>query len=171
MSNSGNKQILQLRPRFEVKSDLSPHAILSLIKEHNALQTSDYIIDARLGYLTIYPRHEIHHYWSPHLSVIIEESEDNGSLLKGHYGPSPKVWTLFILVYAFLTLLVTSFLVIGFANQSIGGPTGILWLVPILILIIISMYLSSYFGQRKGHAQREKIHYLLEEILATKLTS
>jgi len=35
------------------------------------------------------------HYWSPELHMEIEEHED-GSLVRGLFGPRPAVWTMFM---------------------------------------------------------------------------
>ncbi|MEL6925713.1 MAG: hypothetical protein AAFO94_16835, partial [Bacteroidota bacterium] len=98
------------------------------------------------------------------LSIAIEP-EETGSLLRGLYGPKPAVWTMFVFFYALVGFAVVVVSVIGFANLSIDKSGAILWLVPVLLLIFLSLYLVAYFGQRLGHDQMLTIHHFLEATL------
>ena len=120
----------------------------------------------RYGYVSLFPKEEDRHYWSPHLSVTIEEEIDGkGSLIRGLYGPSPAVWTMFVFVYGIIALAIVIALVIGFANMSIDESGAILWAVPFLIILLASMYLVSFYGQKKGHNQIEDIHHFFESCI------
>jgi hypothetical protein len=66
-----------------------------------------------------------------------------------------------VFLYAIIGLSIVIASVIGFANRSIGESGGILWTIPVLVLIFVSMYSVSYFGQKKGHDQVEGIYRFL----------
>lgn len=156
-----------IRPRFTLVSkhsveDLHDRFKAALIKPNATLDGK-----VRLGYLSLYPKAEDHHYWSPHLSVTIEPDEDDHSLtlLRGLYGPSPAVWTMFVFIYGVIALSIVVVTVIGLANISIDESATILWLVPILLLLFLSFYMASYYGQRKGHQQIEEIDEWFEYVL------
>lgn len=171
MSIISQKTGFQIRPRFEISSNLEVAEIQNIMKK--ALKSKEAPCDGkvRFGYVSLYPAEDDHHYWSPHLSVTIEpanieeNSTEKGSILRGLYGPSPAVWTKFVFVYAIIALSTLIALVIGFANMSIGEPTTILWAVPILILLFASMFLVSSIGQKKGHDQIEDIHHFFERCI------
>ena len=163
MSVISQKTGFQIRPRFEISSDYSLDEIQDIMKK--ALKSGEAPCDGkvRYGYVSMFPREEDHHYWSPHLSVTIEDHPtEDGCLLRGLYGPSPAVWTMFVFVYAIIALAAVIATVIGFANLSIDESGTILWSVPVLILLFASMYLVSSIGQKKGHDQIEDIHHFFE---------
>jgi len=166
MSIISDKTGFQIRPRFEVNSNHSAAEIEKIMKD--VLKSGKAPCDGkvRYGYVSLFPKQEDHHYWSPHLSVTIEDSEDGeGSLIRGLYGPEPAVWTMFVFVYGIIALSIVIATVIGFANMSIDEPTEILWAVPLLFLALASMYLISYTGQKKGHGQISEIHHFFEDCI------
>ena len=148
-----------IRPRFTIVSDHSVGELHQKFK--TALHDPNAPFDGkvRIGYTSIYPKLADHHYWSPHLSITIEPDEDDHSktLLRGLYGPSPAVWTMFIFIYSVIALALVIVTVIGFANLSIDESGAVLWAVPVLVLLFLTSYMTSYFGQQKGHAQIEAI--------------
>jgi len=166
MSIISQKTGFQIRPRFEIASKYEVAELQEIMKK--ALKSEDAPCDGkvRYGYVSLFPKEEDHHYWSPHLSVTIEDHPDEeGSILRGLYGPSPAVWTMFVFVYAIIALSIVIALVIGFANMSIDESGVILWAVPFLVLLLTSMYLVSSIGQKKGHSQIEDIHHYFESLI------
>jgi hypothetical protein len=154
----------RVRPRFEIETHAAVDEVVNKIK--TSLEESDSIVQARIrnGYATLFLPLEEQHFWSPELTINVEKTEsEDGSIISGLYGPRPAVWTAFVFIYSLLgfAILVTS--IIGFANKSIGNSSSILWLVPILILILIGFYLSSYFGQKLAHDQMLTLHDFVEK--------
>ena len=90
---------------------------------------------------------------------------DDDTILRGHYGPSPTVWTLYVFIYAILGLLILIATVIGFANMSIGNSGMILIVVPFLFLAFLSFYFTSHYGQKKASHQIEELETFFNECL------
>ena len=57
----------------------------------------------------------------------------------------------------------------GLHEFTLGRPSGILWLVPVLLAVLLSVFLVSYFGQRLGHDQMERLHNFLEDCLGREI--
>lgn len=157
-----------IRPRFTVLSHESVEEVYHRFKTALSDKEAPFQGKVRLGYVSIYPKLEDHHYWSPHLSVIIEPEDENPevTMLRGLYGPSPAVWTMFVFIYAIMALALVIVTVIGFANMSIDEPGTILWAVPVLLFLLASIYLTSHFGQQKGHGQIEAIDSWFDSIMS-----
>ncbi len=167
MAKSIEKKEFQIRPRFTLSSKASVETICSRYKTILLTKQAPFLGKVRHGYISIVPSIEHQHYWSPHLSVTIEQDEENPeiTLLKGLYGPSPSVWTMFVFFYAIIALATVIIAVIGMANMTIGESSSILWALPFLVIIFLSLYLTSYFGQRKGHDQIKNIDDFFMTIL------
>lgn len=155
MSTSINPSEFHIRPRFALTSHASVDQVCSRYKVILMTKSGGFSGKVRHGYISLFPAEDNRHYWSPHLSVIVEEDEENPNLtvLLGLYGPAPSVWTMFVFVYAIIALATIIISVIGFANMSIGESGSILWALPMLVILLLSIYATSYFGQRKGHDQ------------------
>ena len=158
----------RIRPRIHYQTPLSSADITALFsaKLNEKKSTLDgQVVD---GFATIYPTKSDQHYWSPQLTITIE-GNDTGSLIRGLYGPKPTVWTMFIFFYSgigFATLMIT---LVGLSLLSLGKGVGILWFVPLLLLLFASLYITAYLGQKFGHKQMVHLHHFLEECLGVEL--
>ncbi|WP_428236963.1 hypothetical protein [Gracilimonas sp.] len=158
----------RIRPRIRVQTTMSSEdihrRIRTLLNSDNAAcegQTTK-------GFATIYPPQREQHFWSPQLTITVEENED-GNLVRGLYGPKPSVWTMFVFFYSAIGFATMIILMVGLSLWSLGNPATILWLVPVLLLLFLSLYLVAYFGQKLGHKQMGNIHRFIEECLAQKI--
>ena len=155
----------RVRPRFKVESELSVQELIGKIK--SALDNEQAPCTARVhdGYATLYIPSEEQHYWSPQLTLSVDENEEGGSTLRGLYGPRPTVWTMFVFFYALIGFAILVVGIIGFSAWSLGNSISILYFIPILIILFLSLYLTAYFGQKMGHDQMVVLHTFVEEAL------
>ncbi|MBR9919527.1 MAG: hypothetical protein GYB31_01730 [Bacteroidetes bacterium] len=152
-----------VRPRFQVESDQSVDDIAANIK--SALQREGATCKGRIkhGFATLWIPHEEQHYWSPQLTLTLEKTEEGTSLLRGVYGPRPSVWTMFIFFYSVIGFAMMVISIVGFSNVSLDKSGKILWLLPVLFVIFLSLYLVAYFGQKLGQKQMVVLHLFVEK--------
>lgn len=158
----------RIRPRIRAESTFTPDHIYEVISEN--LEKSNPKIEGTVlpGFATISPSKADQHYWSPQLTMTIERTE-NGSLIRGLYGPKPHVWTMFVFFYSiigFTTLIVS---MIGLSFWSLDKDASILWFVPALILLFFSLYLVAYLGQKFGQKQMIYLHHFMERCLGERI--
>ena len=152
----------RVRPRFQVTSPDLPAVVEDKIREGLSEADAPCLGKVYSGYVSLQLPLEEQHYWSPRLTVTLEELEEGGSLVRGLYGPRPAVWTMFVFFYSLIGFALVIVSIIGFANLSLDKSGAILWLVPILVLAFLSLYLVAYFGQKKGHDEMVVLHTFLE---------
>ncbi|MFZ1749088.1 MAG: hypothetical protein WAU01_02805 [Saprospiraceae bacterium] len=156
----------RIRPKFEMTSKKSIEEIIIAVKEKLTHNTHHLHGQAMQDHITIRVNRDHRHYWSPQLSVLMQrEPDDTETKIIGIYGPMPNVWTLFTVGYLAIGTLATFISIIGFSQRALGQDSGVLWVLPILILVALMMYISSQFGQKLGAAQTYAIHYFFEEAL------
>ena len=164
-ANSTNtEEEFHVRPRFRRNSSLSPSEIQDRIKD--ALAGGQAPCQGRLidGHATLFiPKNE-QHYWSPQLSLSFEKEED-GTLIRGLFGPRPQVWTMFVLFYSTIGFAALIVLVFGLSYWSLGKSTLILWWVPVLAALYLTLYLVAYFGQRLGKDQMILLQKFIDKLL------
>jgi hypothetical protein len=159
----------RVRPRFHVETpysveDISDRINSELKKEGAACRGWVNPHYAKLFIPTV-----DQHYWSPHLSVSFEEEENGKTTLRGIYGPRPAVWTMFVFFYAFIGFAILILAILGTSYMSLGKSGAILWLIPVLCIIFLTLYLVSYFGQKLGHDQMVVLHHFMEECIGQKI--
>ena len=149
------------RPRFEMQTEVTALEVAQAVKDALSDQT---IIAGRVrsDFIHLHHRSDLMEIWSPHMTASLEEDQGH-CLIRGHYGPAPSLWTLFVFGYTALGLAAMIIGIIGFANKSLGEPYWILWLLPLIILGMIGMYLVSRFGQQRSSHQIHEIHEILQQ--------
>jgi hypothetical protein len=165
-----NLTLYRVRPRFSVTASEPLEQVTTRIRQ--ALDQADAPCCGRIHfeYVTLYLPTEEQHYWSPQLSLSLEPTEE-GCLLRGLYGPRPEVWTMFVFFYAIIGLAATIIAIIGFSNMSLGKSGMVLWLLPLLIGLFLTLYLTAYFGKRMGQDQMVTLHRFLEQSTGLSITT
>jgi len=147
----------KVRPRFKIETSYSVAALKKKLQDGLKHNDATCIGIVNPGYVTLYIPHKDQHYWSPQLNLTFEETE-KGSVLRGLYSPRPDVWTMFVFFYALIGLAVLFIGVLGLSYLMLDKPAIILWLVPVLILVFLSLYLVAHFGQKLGEKQMIILH-------------
>lgn len=119
-------------------------------------------VASRHAWITI--RDGERHFWSPNLDVEFYE-DPHGTWLRGRFGPQPAVWTLFVFVYASLSLGATISGVLGLAQLALDErPLGLLLSLGLLLLIGF-VYGAAFIGQGLGSSQIAEIRLFLDRAL------
>lgn len=107
------------------------------------------------------------HYWSPQLTLSLEEDDTNTQnlIVKGLYGPKPSVWAAFFMSYAAIGILILFIGVIGLSQALLDKPAPILWAIPVLAIIALVLYLVAQSGQKVGAEQMFRIHHFYESLV------
>ncbi|MCB0642240.1 MAG: hypothetical protein KDC44_11395 [Phaeodactylibacter sp.] len=154
----------RVRPRFQIEVPFAIEEVVDRLK--SALDQEDAPCKGRIypGYATMRPPFKDQHYWSPQLTLSMEETEE-GTLLRGLYGPRSEVWTMFVFFYGIIAFAIMIIGIIGFSNMSLGESGAILWLLPVLVLLFLTLYLVAYFGKKMGNDQILLLHGFVEQCI------
>lgn len=156
--------IREIRPRFSQDVNFTFEELKQLLEAELDQPNAPVTGKVHRGYASFFIPKKDQHYWSPQLAVTFEQSEE-GTNIRGLYGPKPAVWTMLIFFYAilgFATIVVT---IMGFGLKSLNKDGSILWLVPILLIALCSIYIVGYLGKKKGYDQMVIIHNFFEKAI------
>ncbi len=159
----------RIRPRIHLETNFTPDEINKRIRKQLSEENDLCTGTSTKGFATICPPEKEQHFWSPQLTITLETDENDNTHVRGLYGPKPSVWTMFVFFYAAIGFAIMVISMIGLSYWTLGKPATILWLVPFLLLVFLSLYLVAYFGQRLGHKQMTNLHRFLEKCLDTKV--
>jgi len=158
----------KIRPKFEIELDENPETIYNNFLDKKSKMDCGCVIDAIPDHIVLKVNKDDRHFWSPQLTIILEDS-DQGSMVRGRYGPNGNVWTLFAGAYFACGVFITFISIIGFSRKSLGMDAPILWVLPFLIVLTIVLYLASQFGQKLGAEQMFDLHHTAQEVLGEKI--
>lgn len=159
---------IQIRPRFKLLIKDSLPEIERKINKHLERSSTSCYGKISYGFGTIQIPRKEQHYWSPQLTISLEKTDD-GTEIRGLYGPKPSIWTMFVFFYATIGFVFIITLIIGLTNISLDKESTIIWLSPILLILFFSLYLISYLGQKKGRPQLISLERFIEDALEIKM--
>lgn len=159
---------IQVRPRFKLLSDLSIEELQGKINDHLVKATTNCYGKINHGFGTIQLPTSEQHYWSPQLVISLEKT-DEGTEIRGLYGPKPSIWTMFVFFYATIGFAFVITLIIGLTHISMEKDSLIIWLAPLLLVLFFSLYFISYLGQKKGTPQLILLEQFIESALGIKM--
>ncbi|MEM1348963.1 MAG: hypothetical protein AAGI01_10430 [Myxococcota bacterium] len=113
---------------------------------------------------------ERHHTWSPHLNLIVWEDEE-GVRLEGKFGPSPKVWTLFMALYAVCVFTGGAALIMASSQVLLGQPPWALWVAAAMACALVVVYGIATVGKSLGHDQMLELCAFVTESVEQHLAS
>jgi len=114
------------------------------------------------GYLSLHIPDQDQHFWSPQLTLSLEESDDGQTIIQGVYGPNTNVWSLFLYGYLMVGTLGLFAAVLGFSQWLIGKQPWGLWILGALLAVAAGLYLVAQFGQKLGARQTFLLHQEFE---------
>ena len=154
----------RIRPTFSIS--LSPDADTAMATLRERLEGTEYEECSRSKgrCADFFVKDEERRVWSPCLSVQVEPAQD-GSLLRGRFGPHPELWTLFVFLYAAVGFLAVLGLMLGFVQWQSGmdawGFRGACLGFPGLGVL----YAVSATGQRLSAHQMEELRERIGELV------
>ncbi|PIE87534.1 MAG: hypothetical protein CSA01_00385 [Bacteroidetes bacterium] len=111
---------------------------------------------------------EEQHYWSPVLNLSCDDEEEpDKTIIRGQIGPSENVWVLFVFGYSAIAVFGFFASIWAYVKWNINGELRYLIIIPIAILLILSIFLASKFGQYKGHSQMLRLLHFLRQSVDT----
>lgn len=151
MYNSDDIDIVELRPRFRLKTSLSKKDV-KLLFENNLRQTpriSGKIVGDHL-HLTIQKKDL--HFWSPELGVDFD-FRPQLNLIRCLIGPKQQVWAMFMFLYGAITIGGMFGSIYGFTRWQLDQGSDWLWTFPIAIILLAVVFITAKIGQQIGHDQ------------------
>lgn len=149
------------RPRFRKVLAMPPAEFEAHLKEDLTKHTGSCVGKFRPGHVRLIIQPAEQHYWSPQLSLSYEAHE-NGTLIRGLYGPNPSVWALFFYGYSALGITNLFASMWGFALYSMDKDPWPLWVALGTLVGIAILYMVAQTGQKLGAEQTFTLHHFFE---------
>lgn len=141
----------QIRPRFKLSTSKSKEEIMEIIHGHarqdNSVTLSRYSRFIKLGI----PKKE-QHTWSPVLSLSFDQEKER-TLIRCLIGPEEMVWIVVMFGYIATSVLGMFGSIFALVRWQLNGNGSYLFLIPLTILILTSIFIISRIGRQQAHLQ------------------
>ncbi len=146
-----------LRPRFFKELDIPSEKALEAF-ENKSKTCKDFKVSRIDHHVFIrFPKKE-QHFWSPQLHLEIYDTDKNKPTLKGLFGPSPTVWTLFMFLHFIVAGLFTIAGIWLYVNIRLDSP--ILFPIVSMIALFITWFVLYFAGRLGREAGKKEMHSL-----------
>ena len=154
-----------LRPRFRLELNEAPEKLLVAFK--SAGKSSESFVTSRVDdHVFIRFPKEKQHFWSPQLHLEIYKIEDQPTVLKGLYGPSPTVWTLFMFLHFVVGTLFIGAGIWVYTNIRLEKPlTWPILAMGALFTLWFVLYFSGRLGRKAGKEEMRSLQQFMYEVL------
>ena len=155
---------IRTRPRFKMFTDLSKEEYAENLTQYLKEHKNEFSGNINKEVATICVETEDDNYWKPRLSLRIE-TEDEKTAIRGVFGPSSAVWTFFMLLYFFFSILWMTFFTMYYVEKQINSnefPWALNASFAMLICIALT-YAAARFGQNKAKDEMLKLRRFAEE--------
>lgn len=156
---------IKIRPRFKRKVSCKEVDVIKRFEEALAKKDSPIVGTVAEHYVYLKIPYEDQHYWSPQLTVNIEE-HDGGTSVQGVFGPRGSVWLMYIFFYTVLAVATLFIMITGFSQLNLGLSARILWALPVLLLLFGLAYGTAKAGEKLGHDEMHKLYNFFEKIVS-----
>lgn len=153
-----------LRPRFTIETDKSEESVLNSLETLLKVNKNQFSCKQRDRHIFIDICEKDSHFWSPQLHIEVLQGQQNGSLVKGLFGPKPQVWTFFMFLHFAVGIAFCVFVTFLYVNHTLDKSVMFPLLMTILLPIIwVFLYFIGRLGRDFGKKQMHKMHDLLLE--------
>lgn len=158
-----------LRPRFTLEMNSSPEKLLSTF-ENAVKTTTDFVVSRVDDHVFIRIPSKVQHFWSPQLHLEIYKIETQPTVIKGLFGPSPTVWTLFMFLHFVVAALFIAAGIWIYTNITLGD-SFITPLVSIIFLFIswFMLYFAGRWGRKSGKKEMQALQSFMYKVLSKQL--
>lgn len=105
-------------------------------------------------------------YWSPHLHLELEPTENNETHIRGLFGPDPTLWTLFMFLHFMVAGIFIIFSGIAYSNYVLKMPTTMDFIIMLLMVLVwFLLYFIAKQIRYKGNGQMNELEAKFLEIL------
>ncbi|AFM05218.1 hypothetical protein Fleli_2865 [Bernardetia litoralis DSM 6794] len=162
---------IRIRPRFQQRITRSPESLMQLF-EQQLIACENGCVGSIIpeNHVLIQINSSERHFWSPQLWLTFDSESDGSTLMRGLYGPSPSVWTLFIFGYGALGVAALFITLAGLSQLNLDMSAPILWALPIIFSLALGIYITAQMGQKLGAQQTFELHQFLETTLDEKIS-
>lgn len=159
---------IRLRLRFYKDVDENCKAIREKFVVYKKTMSPDFLMKIRGNHIQLTVSGDKHAYWSPHLTIELEEKEQGKEQthIRGLFGPAQTLWTFFIFLHFIIAGIFLTFSMFAYTNYSLNKPiTSNIIIMGLMLVCWILLYFIGRQTRANGYGQMDELEVELEKIL------
>ena len=162
---------IRLRLRFFKDIEENIDVVRQKFIDYRKVISTDFYIKIRENYIQFTISGEKQQYWSPHLSIVLEEmegNEKNATHIRGLFGPAQTMWTFFMFLHFFIAGTFLLFAMFAYSNYTLKEPIMMdLIIMFVMVFVWFLLYVIARQLREKGNDQMKDMENEFEKILAS----
>jgi hypothetical protein len=162
---------IRLRLRFFKDVEENIDVVRQKFVDYAKNLPSGFLIKIRPNHIQFTIQGEKQKYWSPHLSIELEEmegNEKNATHIRGLFGPAQTLWTFFMFLHFIVAGIFTLFGMFAYSNYTLKeSMTKDFIIMFIMVILWFLLYVIARQMREKGHAQMDELENEFEKIMAS----
>jgi hypothetical protein len=160
-----DKSIL-LRPRFYRETEKTTETVVQQYQQLKSEVQSDYSIKISGNHIWFYISPENRKYFSPHLHLELEKSENGNTHIRGLFGPDQALWTMFMFFHFIVAGIFLIFSMIAYSNWTLKQPyENDLLIMGLMVVVWILLYLIARSNRHSSVPQMIELEKLMNRVL------
>ncbi len=161
---------IKLKKRYEISG--SPEGILTAFKNKLADKNNPvygHVVNEKV-FLRIPP--EQHQWWSPQMTISVEECTDDKTKTKifENIGPNPSTYTLTMFIFFGAGTTIVLSLMWLFSLMTLGHDYSVaLTVIAFAVVLIALVFTIIYNGRRKALSQMQLLRDFVNSVLGNKI--
>lgn len=157
---------IRLRLRFYKDVEENIDIVREKFENYKAKNNVDCFIKSKHNHIWMNMPDTKREYWSPHLHLEFEPKENNGTHIRGLFGPEPTLWTLFMFLHFMVAGIFVIFSGIAYSNYVLKQPTTMnLIIMALMVVVWFLLYFIAKQIRFKGNGQMNELEGKFLEIL------
>ena len=160
---------IALRLRFYKDVEENIDVVRQKFIDHSNVISPDILMKIRNYHIQFTIRGEKQRYWSPHLSIELEEkegSEKTATHIRGLFGPAQTMWTFFVFLHFIVAGIFLTFLMFAFSDYAIKQPiTSDIVVMVCMVICWILLYVIARQTRANGYGQMEELEKECQKIM------
>jgi hypothetical protein len=107
---------------------------------------------------------EERHAFSPRISLIVEPTP-NGTHVRGRFGPSPNLWTLFLFLYSLQVAVFVGGTMYGLVQTMLGQQPMGLYAAALACVTLGASCTVDLLGRKRGKPQMTTVCHFIRDTL------
>ncbi|MBN8643434.1 MAG: hypothetical protein J0L86_16605 [Flavobacteriales bacterium] len=160
---------IRLRLRFYKDIDENIEVVRQKFVDYSKVISPDFLMKIRNNHIQFTIRGEKQRYWSPYLSVELEEkegNEKNATHIRGLFGPAQTMWTFFIFLHFIIAGIFLTFLMFAFSDYALKQSivNDVIIMISMIICWIL-LYVIARQTRVNGYGQMEELEKECQKII------
>jgi hypothetical protein len=160
---------IRLRLRFYKDIEENIEVVRQKFVDYSKVISPDFLMKIRNNHIQFTIRGEKQRYWSPYLSVELEEkegNEKNATHVRGLFGPAQTMWTFFIFLHFIIAGIFLTFLMFAFSDYALKQSivNDVIIMISMIICWIL-LYVIARQTRANGYGQMEELEKECQKII------